>query len=116
MRYCLAPGCRAVVEFGRCPAHRRQQDQRRGSARARGYSARWERRARAFKGSYPLCGMRPCGKPPVMSQCRDEGRVTAAAHVDHVIPHRGDDALFWDEDNWQSLCAACHSRKTRAGL
>jgi 5-methylcytosine-specific restriction protein A len=52
-----------------------------------------------------------------MSQCYDEGRVTACYQVDHVAPHRGDEVLFWDEiNNWQALCAACGSRKTAAGL
>jgi len=36
-----------------------------------------------------------------------------AVVVDHIIPHRGDLALFWDEkNNWQALCHRCHSRKT----
>jgi len=52
-----------------------------------------------------------------MSQCHDTGLLTPAAHTDHVVPHRGDRALFNDEaGNWQSLCAPCHSRKTQAGL
>jgi 5-methylcytosine-specific restriction protein A len=89
----------------------------RGSHRARGYTRRWERRAGFFKARYPLCGQRPAGQAPVMSRCHDEGRVTVATLVDHVVPHRGDTTLFWDEHgNWQSLCAACHARKTTAGL
>jgi 5-methylcytosine-specific restriction endonuclease McrA len=28
--------------------------------------------------------------------------------VDHIIPHKGDKALFWDEKNWQPLCKYCH--------
>lgn len=32
--------------------------------------------------------------------------------VDHIIPHRGDGALFWDESNWQGLAKSCHDRKT----
>ena len=32
--------------------------------------------------------------------------------VDHIIPHKGDEALFWDEDNLQSLCTPCHNQKT----
>jgi 5-methylcytosine-specific restriction protein A len=52
-----------------------------------------------------------------MSACYDTGRVTLANVVDHVVPHQGDDRLFWDEvGNWQSLCFACHSRKSSAGL
>lgn len=33
--------------------------------------------------------------------------------VDHVIPHRGDDVLFWDESNWQALCKSCHDSHKR---
>ena len=117
MRYCLEPGCGSLVARGRCARHRRQVDQARGSQRDRGYTRRWERQAARFKVKHPLCGMRPDGQPPVMSRCYDEKRVTIADLVDHVVPHRGDQALFWDErHNWQSLCAACHARKTLAGL
>ena len=42
-----------------------------------------------------------------------EGRYTRATDVDHIVPHRGDPALFWDEDNWQALCHRHHSVKTR---
>jgi 5-methylcytosine-specific restriction protein A len=52
-----------------------------------------------------------------MSECYVQGRTTLAAQVDHVIPHRGDVVLMWDElGNWQSLCRACHAKKTRVGL
>lgn len=29
---------------------------------------------------------------------------------DHVKPHRGDERLFWDEANLQTLCKPCHDR------
>lgn len=38
-----------------------------------------------------------------------------ATDLDHITPHRGDKGLFWDKDNWQSLCHVCHSRKTARG-
>ncbi|WP_274631209.1 HNH endonuclease [Arvimicrobium flavum] len=28
--------------------------------------------------------------------------------VDHIFPHRGDEALFWDRSNWQPLCHDDH--------
>jgi len=37
------------------------------------------------------------------------GRFELATVVDHIIPHRGDLGLFWDEENWQSLCGTCHN-------
>ncbi len=43
--------------------------------------------------------------------CQWHGHVTAATVVDHIVPHRGDNALFWDSaNNWQSLCGPCHDR------
>jgi len=113
LRPCATARCPNKVRSGHCAEHSRQREQARGSQRERGYTRRWEQASRVFKARYPLCGMRPKGQPPVMSRCHDEGRVTAATVTDHVIPHRGDQALMWDEDgNWQSLCSSCHSRKT----
>jgi 5-methylcytosine-specific restriction enzyme A len=89
----------------------------RGSAHSRGYTKTWAAHASAFRRQFPLCGQRPNGQAPVMSRCFDEGRETLATQTDHVIPHRGDRALFWDKvGNWQSLCRSCGARKSRAGL
>ena len=86
------------------------------SAYARGYTKQWDRAAKAFRVRYPLCGMRPGGQVPVMSQCFLEQRDTPATQTDHVVPHRGDRTLMWDfTTNCQALCDTCHSRKTRAG-
>jgi len=117
MRFCVWPKCSVRVTRGYCKVHARDTDLRRGSPTQRGYTARWRRRADAFRALYPLCGDRPGNLAPVFSRCRTEGRVTAGALVDHVVPHRGDDVLFWDElNNWQTLCATCHGEKTAAGL
>lgn len=95
-------------------ARRPREDRR--SAHARGYTKRWARTSKAFLTCYPLCGMRPDAKRPVMSQCFLEGRDTPATQTDHVIPHHGNALLFWDHDNLQALCAACGARKSQAGL
>nr|WP_258536290.1 HNH endonuclease signature motif containing protein [Comamonas kerstersii] len=42
--------------------------------------------------------------------CAAEGRVTVATVVDHIVPHRGDQSLFWRRSNWQSLCSTHHSK------
>jgi 5-methylcytosine-specific restriction protein A len=34
--------------------------------------------------------------------------------VDHKVPHRGDQKLFWDESNWQAMCKPHHDAKTQA--
>ena len=64
----------------------------------RGYGYKWQKAREGFLREHPLCVM-----------CTAEGRVTAATVVDHVIPHRGDQSLFWRRSNWQSLCASHHS-------
>jgi 5-methylcytosine-specific restriction protein A len=105
-RPCNAPGCAALVADGAyCERHRRERsraiDRARGSARARGYDARWERARRVYLAAYPLC-----------VRCEATGRVEAASVVDHVRPHKGDQAMFWDQANWQALCKRCHDSKT----
>lgn len=39
------------------------------------------------------------------------GLVEVATEVDHIEPHKGDKLKFW-QGALQSLCKACHSRKT----
>ena len=36
--------------------------------------------------------------------------VEPAAVVDHKIPHKGDETLFFDPENLQSLCKPHHDR------
>ena len=60
------------------------------------YGRRWKAARARYLRAHPLC-----------VPCETLGRTTAADTVDHVIPHRGDEALFWD-GALQSLCKACH--------
>lgn len=117
---CSYPGCRHPVPRGEkyCDKHkgagtRREQLQKKerwerrfrkkGSSAARGYGARWRRLRERFLSEHPLC-----------EECLERGRAVPATDVDHIRPHRGDEALMWDEENLQALCHACHSRKTAA--
>lgn len=45
-------------------------------------------------------------------KCYEEGHITMATVVDHIVPHRGDQKLFWDRGNWQPLCEHHHNVKT----
>lgn len=62
------------------------------------YDYRWQQARLRFLRSNPLCAM-----------CAKRNRVTPATVVDHVIPHKEDTDLFWDEGNWQGLCTPCHN-------
>jgi 5-methylcytosine-specific restriction protein A len=103
---CRHPGCGKVIDAaGYCPAHvkvhKQQADARRESSSERGYNYRWQKARDTYLRANPLC-----------RHCDRRGMVTPATEVDHIIPHRGDQALFWDTGNWQPLCKPCHSRKT----
>ena len=45
-------------------------------------------------------------------RCLQQGRYEKATVVDHITPHKGNQQLFWDRNNWQPLCKQCHDRKT----
>lgn len=100
---CKHPGCARLVPYGRVycdehtPAHR--GDGR--STKEKGYTRRWQKARDRFLKAHPLC-----------VRCLKDGQLTPATVVDHIIPHRGDQGLFWDENNWQALCKPCHDKKT----
>lgn len=60
-------------------------------------TGRWQRLRQAQLTAEPCC-----------KYCDAAGRVTAATIVDHIVPHKGDEALFFDPDNLQSLCKSHH--------
>jgi 5-methylcytosine-specific restriction endonuclease McrA len=85
------------------PAERARADvQRRGNRHEQGYDNHWVRARGRFLAAHPLCVM-----------CQARGRLTPANVVDHIVPHRGDQVLFWDTANWQSLCTPCHNGPKR---
>lgn len=70
-----------------------------GTARQRGYDAKWRRERARYLAENPLC---------VMCLAMEPSHVEAATVVDHKIPHMGDKELFWNRNNWQSLCKPHH--------
>jgi 5-methylcytosine-specific restriction endonuclease McrA len=78
----------------------------------RGYTYRWKQFRLSWLAEHPLCGDREGGRSGEHSACVRDGRVTAAEHVDHVVPHRGDMDAFW-RGPYQSLCPRCHAVKTQ---
>ncbi len=118
MTLCKYPGCRKPVAYGEkfCEAHKAPGEKReaeakakretfrkqhKGSSSERGYTYRWQKAAKAFLREHPLC-----------VSCEAQGIVRAAEVVDHIVPHRGNQKLFWDPSNWQALCKRCHDKKT----
>ncbi len=71
--------------------------EQRASSSRRGYDYAWQKARDGYLRRHPLCCL-----------CDRQGKVVAASVVDHIVPHRGDKALFWDRSNWQPLCKHCH--------
>lgn len=100
---CSTPGCPQLVrDAPRCPACTTATSRARGTAHERGYGARWQRERARFLAANPLC----------VIDLRESGTPVPATVVDHVVPHKGDKALFWDRSNWQPLCKPHHDAKT----
>ena len=71
----------------------------RGSAARRGYDRRWQKFRLAYLSANPMCAGygKPCNR--------------IATLVDHITPlNKG--GAHCDAANSQSLCRACHARKT----
>lgn len=101
---CAQPGCHRLTAGRYCSDHQRDTARYpRESAYRRGYNSRWDKARKIFLAEHPLC---QC------EECQKSGHPLPANVVDHIIPHRGDPELFWDQNNWQALNKRCHDRKT----
>lgn len=57
---------------------------------------------------------------PCCKYCDELGHVVAATVVDHIKPHKGDEILFFNPKNLQSLCKQHHDstkqREEKSGV
>jgi 5-methylcytosine-specific restriction protein A len=100
---CKHSGCGELVAYGQkyCDKHKSLHPEVTRSASRRGYGSKWQRVSKAYLQEHPLC-----------VECLKHGKYTQATVVDHIVPHRGDNQLFWNSSNWQALCKQCHDTKT----
>lgn len=105
---CNAAGCNVLTRERHCDRHAKEKQQWTRGMQSREsqqlYGWRWSKASKQFIREHPLC-----------VECEGRGKTTASHCTDHIVPHRGNEVLFWDEDNWQALCRACHDAKTRRG-
>ena len=85
---CGHPGCPKLIEPGTkfCEKHKPLHPEVTRPAAKRGYGSRWQKASKTFIQTHPLC-----------VECMKQGRYTKATVVDHIVPHRGDQNLFWDQ-------------------
>lgn len=113
-KVCNYPGCGRVTTEKYCSVHAvkgkmydekakrfywkdKKNTTKKKSSTARGYDAKWRRASKIFLARNPFCVYHA-----------KVGIMKPAEIVDHIKPHKGDQQLFWDQANWQSLCKKCH--------
>ena len=128
LRGCSESGCPELVEEGKCAAHRRSFEQRRGSSAARGYGGTWRafrewfRQHLIARGIAPVCGAAlPDGPSMSESRCRQAGILNdQKLELDHDPPlrheERRDRAAVEDPKRVGFLCQSCHAAKTAREL
>lgn len=105
-RFCAFPRCGALATSGsHCRVH---------AARAERLSPlfnvrRWYRTSRWF-----ALRARVLRRQRWCPLCEVDDLQTKTTDCDHIVPHRGDPALFWDETNLQGLCKRHHAQKSGA--
>jgi 5-methylcytosine-specific restriction protein A len=102
-RPCNKPGCPELTDSGYCAEHKKQRNAQRGTAHERGYTHRWAKYSKWYLRRNPLC---------VCAECKQRVVPLPAEVTDHIIPHKGDYALFWDPENHQAMAKRCHDIKT----
>ena len=105
LQYCTEAGCTVRVVRGRCDEHAIARVE---GARPNADVRRWYRTQRWIR-------LRRAVLVDAACACNACGFVTLRIEVDHIIPHRGDPARFWDRHNLQALCHDCHTAKTNRG-
>lgn len=97
-KLCRKIGCYKVVlpDQQYCKKHSRSR-----TMTQQMYNYRWSKARIQYLTDNPLC-----------IKCYNAGRLVPASVVDHIIPHQGNKGLFWNVNNWQSLCQRCHNIKS----
>lgn len=67
------------------------------TGRTKGYSVEWEKYRWRFLYHNPRCYA--CGRD----------KTNMSIHIDHIVAHKGNEELFWNETNYIPLCHSCHS-------
>ena len=100
---CKHPNCPRLVPYGSkyCEEHSHLHSLEVKSTKEKGYDSRWNKARLRFLKLHPFC-----------IRCLKRNRYKQATVVDHIVPHRGNQKLLWDEGNWQPLCKSCHDHKT----
>lgn len=110
-RPCREPMCpqTTIHKSGWCEKHKKENSWKiptknvaaRNQRQALYKTRAWQKARKAYLIENGLC-----------VECLKADMYRVATVVDHITDHKGDLSLFWDQDNWQSLCKHHHNVKT----
>lgn len=104
----LCSDCSELAQHeGKCLFHWQAYQERKKQQRKNKESNKWY-----YRKSWKTIRLNYLQQNPFCEECLKEGNHVQAIEVDHVHPHQGNPELFYDQNNLQSLCKSCHSRKT----
>ena len=103
LKPCKHPKCPNLTEGYYCDEHKDEMGYKQEQSKYKKLynSSRWQDLRRYRLNTQPLC-----------VECLKKDRIFPATVVDHIKPHKGNEKLFYDFNNLQSLCKSCHDRKT----
>jgi 5-methylcytosine-specific restriction protein A len=108
VKLCNYPGCSTLTKSYYCPIHQKKAEQNRKGlfqntkrTTSKNYHSlyqtyKWKKTSREFLKENPFCVL-----------CGAKSEIT-----DHIIPHKGNEEIFYNKNNLQALCWKCHSKKT----
>ncbi|MCL2381321.1 MAG: HNH endonuclease [Treponema sp.] len=104
---CGYPGCDTLSDSRYCPKHHRDKTAPKpfykNAVRYNSHlynTVRWRKLRNTVLKTFPCC--QNCGA----------GRFEAALELHHITPPKGDEELFFSEDNLMPLCKLCHAQIT----
>lgn len=100
-RNCPRAGCPETTTGGPCAAHLEQAEDRRGSARHRGYTTAWEHKRARYLSRYPICCL--CGR---LANVADHHPVSRRDLLAFGVPDPDADHRL------RPLCESCHNAET----
>lgn len=105
-RPCSYPGCPKLVDSGYCEEHKKLRDKEYNLYGRDDFTKNFYKTK-----EWRIIRKRHLELEPFCVECLKKGITTKATIVDHIIPIKQGGSRY-DNNNLQSLCWSCHSRKS----
>lgn len=109
---CHYPGCEIITQNYYCEKHKLISEQRKKEHTKQLFKGTQRKESASYNNLYHTSQWRKLRKDfliefPYCVKCGNKANT-----VDHILDHKGNESLFWNKKNLQSMCSSCHSIKT----